>query len=93
MTVRTSILHYADRGPFTASDVAEDTGLNGDTIRAVIPQLVGAGILVKVGERKGYKGRPQNVYDRTEADRILREAAHRQSFFQLVRSFFSARAK
>lgn len=67
MTIREELLGYAQSvESFTAGDAAEDLGINPNTARAQVLDLVGAGAIKKVGIRQGFKGRPQNVYEAME---------------------------
>lgn len=63
MTIRENVLLYAtEHKEFTSGEVAEDLHLNYNSVRMVMTDLEACGLLIKVGTRQGYKGRPMAVY-------------------------------
>ena len=77
MTIREAVATYAQTGPFTISDVANDLNLNPHSVSAIVTEMASKGVLVRVGTKKQTRGRPLTVYDTAEADKNLRAAVAR----------------
>lgn len=97
MTLRESILNYAESGPFTVADIANDLGYSPDSVRAVMPELTASGKLVRTGTKPIPRGRPLNVYEKRirgrRADFVIVDEPVKPFNFDAVEPDFLSRLK